>query len=297
MLSKYKDLQPFFYNFITTSFSNGKVSHAYLIETNGVNYANDLAICLAKFFLCDGVYNENICNLVDNGCYAGFINICAQKEIKKEEILSLKKSFSMTSIDNRRKVYLISDASLLNKSSANTLLKFLEEPEDDIVAILVAENTNKVIDTIVSRCQIIDLINSNKFDYRDIFRTYFEDDFGDFDEFVNEEFSNFVNFYTFFEKNGVSCLAFYDCYAFGNKISSLLKFGLYFYFDILNAKIGRCDVLYLPLGDYKYDIVDNNEINDIIYKIDVINEFLSKSIYNVNSNLFIDNFVICLGGE
>ena len=41
--------------------------------------------------------------------------------------------------------------------SANTILKFLEEPEDDIIAFLVTDNRYHVIDTILSRCQILTL--------------------------------------------------------------------------------------------------------------------------------------------
>lgn len=297
MLNKYKNMQTIFYNYIMTSFSNDKISHAYLIETNGVNYAYDLAIDLAKFFLCDGVYDEGICKLVDAGNYYGFRVIGDNNEIKKEEILSLKKGFSLKSYDNRKMVYLIKDASLLNKSSANTLLKFLEEPEEGIVAILVADRVDDVIDTIVSRCQIVNLVNDSKFDYKDIFKEYYNEEFGDFSCFVENEFSNFLNFYMSFEKNGVSCLAVNNCYDYNNKISYLLKFGLYFYFDILNVLLGRDVESFLPAyNDFEW-VVEKNEIDDIIYKIDVINEFLFKSKYNVNANLFMDNFIICLGGN
>ena len=51
------------------------------------------------------------------------------------------------------------EADKLNMSSANTILKFLEEPEDDIVAILVANNRYAVIETILSRCQVLSLKN------------------------------------------------------------------------------------------------------------------------------------------
>ena len=37
---------------LENSINNNKISHAYLIETNGVSYGYDLAISLAKFFLC-----------------------------------------------------------------------------------------------------------------------------------------------------------------------------------------------------------------------------------------------------
>ena len=42
------------------------------------------------------------------------------------------------------------------------MLKFLEEPENDIMAILVTNNINNVLQTIISRCQVIRL-NSNSF--------------------------------------------------------------------------------------------------------------------------------------
>ena len=90
MLNKYKDMQVIFYNYITTSFNNGKISHAYLIESNGVNYAFDLAVDLAKFFLCDGNYDEEICNLIDVGNYPGFRilgNVLAEDLFNKEASL------------------------------------------------------------------------------------------------------------------------------------------------------------------------------------------------------------------
>lgn len=297
MLNKYKDMQVIFYNYITTSFNNGKISHAYLIESNGVNYAFDLAVDLAKFFLCDGNYDEEICNLIDVGNYPGFRILGNESDIKKDEILSLKKDFSLKSFDNRKMVYLIKDASLLNKSSANTLLKFLEEPEEGIIAILVADRVSDVIDTIVSRCQIINLVNNLKFNYKDIFMDYYEGNFDKFDEFVQNEFNSFINFYLSFEDNNVSCLAINNCYDFNNRIVFLLKFGLYFYFDVLNTLLNIEKESFLPCVDEIKYVVDKNKIDDIIYKIDVINDFLSKSKYNVNANLFIDNFIICLGGR
>ena len=45
----------------------------------------------------------------------------------------------------------------MNDSSGNTILKFLEEPEADIIAILVTTNRYKVIETILSRCQVLSL--------------------------------------------------------------------------------------------------------------------------------------------
>ena len=65
MLDKYKDSQKVFYDYFMHSNSVGHISHAYMIESNGVSYAFNLALDLAKFFLCNGVYDEKICNLID----------------------------------------------------------------------------------------------------------------------------------------------------------------------------------------------------------------------------------------
>ena len=89
----------------------------------------------------------------------------------------------------------------------------------------------------------------------------------------------------------LSCKSIYD---FNNRIKSLLLFGFYLYFDALNIKLGRNVDSFLPNISFIKNLVDNNEINDIIYKIDVINNFLINSVYNVNLNLFMDNFIISI---
>lgn len=66
------------------------------------------------------------------------------------------------SINSGKQFYIIEYAENLNSSSANALLKFLEEPDDEIIAILVTKNINKVISTIVSRCQIVNLNHYNR---------------------------------------------------------------------------------------------------------------------------------------
>ena len=51
MLEKYKSIQPLFYEEINHCFSNDKISHAYLIETNNYNDAFNLAIDFVKKYL------------------------------------------------------------------------------------------------------------------------------------------------------------------------------------------------------------------------------------------------------
>ena len=44
----------------------------------------------------------------------------------------------------------------MNKESANTMLKFIEEPTSDIIGFFITNSANNVIETIRSRCQLIE---------------------------------------------------------------------------------------------------------------------------------------------
>lgn len=75
--------------------------------------------------------------------------------IKKEQISSLQKEFSKKSVESGRKFYMIIDADKMTASAANSLLKFLEEPNSETTAILITEHIQKILPTIYSRCQHI----------------------------------------------------------------------------------------------------------------------------------------------
>ena len=82
--------------------------------------------------------------------------------IKKEQLEELQQNFSETSVESNKRIYVIHNADRLNTASANSILKFLEEPEDNIIAILMTDNIHQLLDTIISRCQIISFAKNNK---------------------------------------------------------------------------------------------------------------------------------------
>lgn len=297
MLEKYKDSQKIFYDYFKLSYDKNRISHAYLIETNNVSYAYCLAIDLAKFLLCNGKYNEKICELIDSNCYANFKVIGGMSDVKKEDIVSLKKEFSLKSSDDNKQVYVIRDVSSMNKSSLNSLLKFLEEPEDDVVAILLCNSVSSVLPTISSRCQVISLINDDN-NYMNIFARLYEklEVSEDFNDFAFLYGNKFFDFYLKFEENGFYILGDREIYDFSSCMHELFVFGLYMYFDVVNIMLDR-DYRILPFEFNLENIVKNNEISDIIRKIDVINKFIFDYKFNVNVNLFLDNFVISLGDD
>ena len=293
MLSKYKDSQKIFYDYFNRINDINHVSHAYMIETNNVSYSFNLATDLAKFLLCNGKYNEKVCNLIDGGNYPNFKVIGNNVSIKKDDIISLRSDFSKSSINGGRQVYIINNVENLNKSSANSLLKFLEEPDGDVIAILLCDSSINVLSTIVSRCQVISLINDDDV-YKGIFSSlYGNENSLNFEDFVSNKMNEFLKWYLKFENLNTYLLADKDFYLLKDEFKEFLAFGFYLYFDVLNYKFDR--FVKSSFVDEIKKISDKNDTRDIIKKIEVIDGFIFNLRYNVNMNLFMDNFIIRMG--
>ena len=289
MFQDYKDKQSLFYNYIMKSISNNKISHAYLLETKGVSYSFFMALALSKLFLLygkDSFEQERLSFLIDNGNYPDLIVIDNDKEIKKEEIINLQERFSVKPLYGDYLIYIIKDASLLNQSSSNALLKFLEEPNPNVIAILLTSNMYKVMDTIVSRCQCFSLVPEEP---------KMEDIITMISLNSNILIDDIVSFYVDLETFGTSLIA-RDPYKYRDNIKQLLDIGLYLYMDILHNKSLETPLLFKDYGDKIKIIIEKNTNDDIIKKIEIINLFRFLIDFNVNKDLFIDNFIISFGG-
>ena len=164
-MNEYDDLKKLF-NAITTK---KKVGHAFLFNVDD-SYDTSLAINFIKEILKNDIIDvdtddsqyEKFSYQLDNNVFPDLMIIKSfDKVIKKEQILNIKAEMKEKSINSGKQFYIIEYAENLNSSSANALLKFLEEPDDEIIAILVTKNINKVISTIVSSCQIVNLNHYN----------------------------------------------------------------------------------------------------------------------------------------
>lgn len=78
-----------------------------------------------------------------------------QGQIGVDEATEIVKSLSLKSYEGGYKVMIIWMAEKMNSSCANKLLKLIEEPPEKTIFILIAENEEKIINTIRSRCQIL----------------------------------------------------------------------------------------------------------------------------------------------
>jgi len=93
--------------------------------------------------------------------------------IKIAQIRNIKTFLSQKSITSDKKIVLIIDAHLLNESASNCLLKTLEEPSNGIF-ILLTSKLNLLLDTIISRCQIVRFRSFSSKQIKSILKDYLD---------------------------------------------------------------------------------------------------------------------------
>ena len=192
--------------------------------------------------------------------------------------MELKKLFSKDSQYTKDSIYVIKCAEKMNKESANTMLKFLEEPEGNVIGFFITNNIDNVILTIQSRCQHIEcnFFNNN---YEEL--NISEENYNRYLEIV-KEYLNGIEV----EKKGLilynkTYLSNYE----KNEIINIFKIILNIYMNVLNNK------------EYMdFDYLKKYSLKNIQSKINILIEFLKEINYNVNLDLILDKFVIEMDG-
>lgn len=75
--------------------------------------------------------------------------------ISIDQIREVQKNAFLTPMEGRQKVYIIDDAGSLGLEAMNCFLKILEEPPAGVVFILISKDILQLLETIISRCQLI----------------------------------------------------------------------------------------------------------------------------------------------
>jgi DNA polymerase III subunit delta' len=157
-----KQTQSIVYQTLVNAFSSNKINHAFLLSGLKGSPIKESAIYVAQSLVCENpsplACEECLsCLRIANQSYADFIYIDGELgTIKKEEIENLQSSFSKSGVEAKGlKIYIINQLEKATASATNSLLKFLEEPYDDVVGILTTQNQSQVLDTIVSRTQVL----------------------------------------------------------------------------------------------------------------------------------------------
>lgn len=153
-------IQPKVTKMLLNSIGKDRIAHAYLFQGSRGTGKKDMSILFAKTFFCKHRVGKEPCQTctdckrIDSGNHPDvhFIEPDGQS-IKKEQILHLQKEFTYTGLESNRKVYIIAHSDKMTTNASNRLLKFLEEPSKQTIAMLLTENSHAILDTIRSRCQ------------------------------------------------------------------------------------------------------------------------------------------------
>lgn len=278
------------FNEIVTKYRENRLAHAYLIETNNLLALEKDLKELIKIINCPNTYTDNcndcnLCHLINQNSIPSLKIIEPDGAfIKKNQIEELKINFSTIPVYSRYNTYIIKNAEKLNPSSANAMLKFLEEPEEKILGFFLTTNKDIMLDTIKSRCNILTInydagniidnlnIDEEQYEtYKQEIKIYLAN--VNSDKLINHKQDILTKFKERIE------------------ITTLFKiiFNIYYhkYLELISK----------PYDKKVLEIYNPQEnLSRIIKKLQIITKTLNDMSYNVSIELILDKFVIEMRG-
>mgnify|MGYP004522476451 FL=1 len=168
--------------YLSNVIDENKLSHAFLVESN--NYEDVMNSVFKLFLEKKMIFNiDDIENNISVRILRPIDNL-----IDKDQILNLQEFLSTMSFDGYYKLFFILNAGLMNEQSVNKLLKVLEEPNEKVVGFLISDNSNELLPTLISRCQVL----KNDIDASNV--EVDEDIFNNLCKFKNFNFDDYIKF-------------------------------------------------------------------------------------------------------
>ena len=156
-------------NVLQRSLTEGRLSHAYML-TGPPNVGKmTLALDLARAVNCLGDDRPcgecDQCGRIERSVHAdvsvigpGDGDSSSQRVLVSiDQVREAQRQASLKPFEGRSRVFVFSNAEQMSDEAANSLLKTLEEPPDQVLLVLLASSHNALPPTVVSRCQIVQL--------------------------------------------------------------------------------------------------------------------------------------------
>lgn len=267
-----------------------KLAHAYLIETNNIERALKDLKDLIKTLNCPEEYKTNcstcnLCNLINKNNLPSLKIIEPDgTSIKKQQIEDLKIDFGTMPIYSTYNTYIIKYADKLNASSANSMLKFVEEPTSGILGFFLTTSKDSMMDTIKSRCQTLVL----NYEVKKL------TDKLEIDEETYEKYKRTIINYldklysTDYINNKILIL---NNYPERKEVIIFLKFLFNIYHNYFLKILGK---------QFEEELTNIYQVTDsldlINKKLQILTTILNEMSYNVNIELILDKLVIEMRG-
>lgn len=266
------------FNNVTSSITS--FSHAYLLNVNSLDMAYPYAKEFAKSIILQGIDKElfeyeDISYKIDHDEFDDLYVVNPSTiGINSEEISKLLNYMETKSLrDNGRRVYIIYGFERLTRDISNKILKFLEEPQENIYAILLTENFEKILPTIVSRCQVMNFTFPKKEDNLEkieLMKKFLSTIIVDKKKTIAYELDYFSDSLT-------NRIDFYENFEILEKIIS----------ETLNSKYQN-DLE----SNYVLDKLQDYSVTKIINILNTTNKLKCLIKNNINLNLLLDRYII-----
>jgi len=148
-------------NTLKNSIKNKNIAQSFLFCGPKGTGKTTCARILAKTINCNNITNEteacdkcNSCNNFNENKSLSIYELDAASNNSVENIRNIISQIRYLPMSEKYKVYIIDEVHMLSNSAFNAFLKTLEEPPENTIFILASTDKDKIIPTILSRCQI-----------------------------------------------------------------------------------------------------------------------------------------------
>lgn len=262
-----------------------------MFVTNNVDKCLEDTIDIIKKINChSGKTDEckcNICNTITNRNNPDVMIVEPDgKEIKKDQILDVVRNFSTKPLINDYSCYTIVSADKMNDASANKILKFLEEPEGNIIGFFITDKLQAVIPTIKSRCEIYQYHfgANNLLDLLELTESEFSSCY-DITMNILEKLNDNPKYMLMIESKNIAKKERFEIDLILNLMKKIYTIK---YENILTSKYNELDYA-KPL----LQVIATDDIKLIVKRIKLIDNILNDFKINVNKELVLNKLFLC----
>ena len=163
-----KSEQPVVYQTLKNMIEKGHIPHAFVFYGDKNTSKKEMATLFIKMVYADSLNLEidsaPIFKRIDDDSCTNINWIKKDKKtaISIESVQGYIRESNVTALEEGPKFFIFEEGDSLNTSSSNAILKFTEEPVDNVFIIFLVENLSSLLDTILSRCIILNFKPLNK---------------------------------------------------------------------------------------------------------------------------------------
>ena len=148
-------------SFAASHVKGTRLLHAYMISGSDEVGRIEAAKYIAKTALCSNGGDApclccRSCEKVEKGVHPDVVTVALPKDSKEltvDAVRAMRASAVILPNEAERSVYIIPDGDAMNVQAQNAVLKLLEEPPRHVVLLILAENPQRLLPTVRSRCE------------------------------------------------------------------------------------------------------------------------------------------------